>query len=141
MDRRGFIRMSIAGAGVGIIAPQVALAGSSTPSMAGGVFYTKDAPGRWSKKAAGHLPQIEVEKGQNGVAVRVTTGHEMLDYQHYIVKHILLDQNFGFIDEHLFDPMSEKAPISKFALKEYSGPLYALSVCNKHDTWMSVAEV
>jgi len=58
MDRRDFIRLSAYGTTAGIIAPTAVLA--STASMAGGVYYTKDAPGRWSKKVAGHLPAIEV---------------------------------------------------------------------------------
>jgi superoxide reductase len=28
-----------------------------------------------------------------------------------------------------------------FKLEQYSGPVYALSVCNKHDTWLNVAEI
>ena len=135
MDRRGFIRLSAIGAASGIIAPSSVLA--STPAMAGGVYYTKDAPGRWSKKVGGHLPNIEV----SGKNIQVTTGHEMNGYEHYIIKHLILNDKFEFISERMFDPMKDKAPISQFSLDEYSGRIHVLSVCNKHDTWLNTAEV
>jgi superoxide reductase len=135
MDRRRFIRLSAIGAATGIIAPSVVLA--STGSMAGGVYYTKDAPGRWSKKVGDHLPMIEV----SGSKIQVTTGHEMKGYEHYIIKHIILNNKFEFISEKMFDPMKDKAPISDFDLSGYSGPINVLSVCNKHDTWLNIAEV
>ena len=78
MNRRGFIRLSALGATAGIIAPTSLLASSS--NMAGGVYYTKDAPGRWSKKVGGHLPTIEV----SGKKIQVTTSHGMTGYEHYI---------------------------------------------------------
>jgi len=110
--------------------------------MAGGLFYTKDAPGRWSKKVGGHLPNIETAKGAGGkLEVKVVTAHEMKGYEHYIVKHVLLDKDFRFIDERMFNPTVDKAPISTFTLDAYQGPLHALSVCNKHDTWLNVIEV
>lgn len=141
MDRRSFIRLGILGVGAGIVAPKIVLAGADGASMAGGLYYTKDAPGRWSKKVAGHLPAIELEKGAEGLMVRVTTGHEMKGYEHYIIKHVLLDNNYRFLQENMFDPMKDPAPISTFTLASYSGPLYALSVCNKHDTWLNMIEV
>ena len=67
MNRRSFIHVSTLGAATGIMAPTVAF--SSTASMAGGVYYTKDAPGRWSKKIESHLPIIEV----SGEKIQVTT--------------------------------------------------------------------
>jgi len=141
MDRRNLIRLGVAGLAGGIIAPKLALAGGSSSSMAGGVFYTKDAPGRWSKKAAGHLPVIELDKNANNVAVRIVTGHEMKGYEHYIIKHVLLNRDFEFIDEKMFNPMKDSVPISTFELANYSGRLHALSVCNKHDTWLNFIEV
>ena len=135
MDRRGFIRLSALGAAAGIIAPTRVLASSS--SMAGGVYYTKDAPGRWSKKIGGHLPTIEV----SGKKIQVTTSHEMKGYDHYIIKHVILNDKFEFIDEKMFDPMIDKAPISQFDLGEYTGRIHVLSACNKHDTWLNMADV
>jgi len=104
--------------------------------MAGGLYYTKDAPGRWSKKAAGHLPTIEV----TGKSIKVITPHSMNDYEHYIVKHIILDKDFKFVAETMFKPGKDSAAISEYTL-ETSGPIHVLSVCNKHDTWMSIAKV
>ena len=65
----------------------------------------------------------------------------MSGYKHYIVKHVLLDKDFKFIAEKMFDPKKDKKPVSTFALGAYGGPLYALSVCNKHDTWIDVINI
>ncbi|MFT5219113.1 MAG: superoxide reductase [Gammaproteobacteria bacterium] len=135
MNRRSFIRLSALAAATGIIAPTTVLA--SRASMAGGIYYTKDAPGRWSKKVAGHLPNIEV----SGKTIQIVTGHEMKGYEHYIIKHIVLNDEFEFIDEKMFDPMKDKAPISQFDLGGYSGRIHVLSVCNVHDSWLNIAEV
>jgi len=142
MDRRSFIRLAVAGSAAGIIAPEIVLAGSkkiSSDPMSGGVFYTKDSPGRWAKKAGPHSPIIQTSSGKDGLVVDVVTSHPMKGYEHYIVKHMLLDKDFNFIDEKVFDPMKD-SPVSQFTLKSHSGPLYALSVCNLHDSWLTVAE-
>ncbi|MBL4712903.1 MAG: hypothetical protein JKX75_10500 [Gammaproteobacteria bacterium] len=139
MNRRNFIRLSALGATTGIIAPRAVLASAS--GMAGGVYYTKDAPGRWSKKVGGHLPNIEVSKSSAGVSIEVITSHEMLGFDHYIIKHQVLDNNFDFITERMFDPLKDKAPISEFSLGNYSGRIHVLSVCNKHDTWLNIIDV
>ncbi len=135
MNRRNFIRVSTLGAATGMMAPTVALA--STVSMAGGVYYTKEAPGRWSKKIESHLPIIEV----SGKKIQVTTPHGMTGYDHYIVKHMILNDKFEFIDEKMFDPTQDKAPISQFDLGNYSGRIHVLSACNKHDTWLNMADI
>jgi len=142
MDRRSFIRIGMAGAATGIIAPQMVLAGSlskkmSSGNMAGGVFYTKDAPGRWKKKAGAHSPIIE----KTDTGVQVVTGHPMKANDHWIIKHVLLDHDFNFIAQNMFDPLKDKAAVSEFTLSGHSGAIYALSVCNKHDSWLSVLEV
>ena len=142
MDRRSFIRIGMAGAATGIIAPEFVLGGVlgdklSKNNMAGGVYYTKDSPGRWAKKAGSHSPIIE----KTDTGVRVVTGHPMKEYEHYIVKHMLLDNDFKFITEHVFNPLTDKAPISNFALSGQSGAIYAISVCNLHDSWLTVLEV
>ena len=139
MERRNFIRLSVAGVGAGIIAPAIALAGSSKSGA--DIYYTKDAPGRWAGKVATHLPTIEIEKTGGKVIIKIVTAHEMKGYEHYIVKHVLLDQNYKFLDEQLFDPTKDQAAISTFALHDYSGPIYALSMCNKHDLWLNGADV
>lgn len=140
MDRRDFIRLSAAGVGAGMVAPAMALADSGKQA-AGSIYYTKDAPGRWSDKVATHLPNIEIEKAGGKVAVKIVTAHEMKGYEHYIVKHVLLDQNYKFIDEYLFNPDKDKAAVSTYTLHDYSGPIYALSMCNKHDLWLNGTEV
>ena len=135
MDRRSFIRLSALGATTGIIAPTAALA--ATANMAGGIYYTKDAPGRWSKKVAGHLPIIEV----SGNTIQVTTPHAMDWHAHYIIKHMLLNDKFEFVAEKMFDPVQHKTPISQFSLANYKGRIHVLSVCNIHDSWLNIAEV
>lgn len=145
MDRRSFIRIAAAGSAVGIIAPEIVLAGKAgsimNNNMAGGIFYTKDNPGRWAKKAGAHSPIIQTSAGKNGLSVDVITGHPMKPGVHWIVKHMLLDQDFNFIAEKIFDPSKDKAAKSHFDLGKHSGALYALSVCNLHDSWLSVVEV
>jgi len=135
MDRRNFIRLATLGAASGIIAPKLVLASNS--SMAGGLYYTKDAPGRWSKKIGGHLPTIEVD----GKSIKVTTAHDMSSYEHYIIKHMILDKDFQFVAEKMFKPGKDSVAVSSFTLDKTSGPIHVLSVCNKHDTWMNIAEV
>jgi len=141
MERRNFIGLAVAGSVAGIIVPNSVLAKSASAGMAGGVYYTKENPGRWGKKIAGHLPSVEVSKGSKGVKVQVFTAHGMSGYEHYIVKHVILDKDFNYIDEKMFDPMKDKAAVSEFDLGKYKGTLNVLSVCNKHDTWLNVVEI
>jgi len=142
MDRRSFIRIGMVGAATSIIAPKIVLAGSlgnkiSNNNMAGGLYYTKDSPGRWKKKAGSHSPILSrTDRG-----VQVVTGHPMKPNQHWIVKHVLLDENFNFIEQNLFNPINDKAAVTEFSLNGQSNAVYALSVCNLHDTWLSVLEV
>ncbi len=137
MERRDFIRLGALGATVGLVAPTLAIASSEVSiKSANDIYFTKAEPGRWSAKVATHLPSIEIEKAVGKVTIKVVTPHEMKGYEHYIVKHVLLDQNYKFIEEHLFDPTKDTAAISTFTLTDYSGPIYALSLCNKHDLWL-----
>ncbi len=135
MNRRNFISASVIGSAASLLASRSVLAApASTPSsqMAGGLYYTKASPGRWAEKATGHSPLINI---------KVTTPHEMKGYEHYIVKHIVLDKDYNFITEKVFDPAKDKAPISEHDLGAYKGEVNVLSVCNLHDTWLSVATV
>ncbi len=141
MDRRQFIQLGLVGVSGALIVPKMVLAEVPDSPMAGGVYYTEKAPGRWSKKVVLHLPSIELDKGKDGLSIQVMTHHPMDGYEHYIVKHVLLDKNFRFLDENMFDPTKDKAPTSTFMLPTYSGALYALSVCNQHDTWLNMIEV
>lgn len=142
MDRRVFIRLGMVGAATAIIAPKIVVAGPlgdkvNGNKMAGGVFFTTESPGRWAKKAALHAPIIE--KTADGV--KVTTPHPMDPGKHWIVKHVVLDKDFKFIAENIFDPSKQKEALSEFKLSGQSGAIYALSVCNLHDTWLTVLEV
>ncbi len=139
MDRRNFIHLGIAGAGAGLLMPTVGLAKAEQKTMAGGVYFTQQNPGRWSKKVGGHLPSIEVDKGN--AKVQIVTAHAMNGYKHYIVKHVLLDANYQFLQEKVFNPLEDKAALSVFSLGDYKGTVHALSMCNLHDVWISSAEV
>jgi len=142
MERRNFMRLSSAGLIASVVAPTMALANTYKPVKGtSDIYYTKEDAGRWSGKVATHLPSIDIEKVGNVVTVKVVTAHEMKGYEHYIVKHVLLDSNQKFLDEHLFDPTKDSAALSTFTLKDYSGKLYVLSLCNKHDLWLNSAEV
>ena len=142
MERRDFICLSVVSVGAGIIAPTIALANSENLVRGGSdIYYTKEDPGRWSEKVTTHLPNIEIEKAGAMITVKVATAHEMKGYEHYIVKHVLLDRNHKFIEEHMFDPAKDSEAISTFMLQDYSGPIYVLSMCNKHDLWLNGSEV
>jgi len=129
------------GAAAGIVAPTSVIASEPSPSMAGGVYFTKESPGRWSKKVGGHLPVVEVTKKEGSTSIKVVTPHEMKGVEHYIVKHVVLNDKFEFIAEKMFDLAVDKAPISEFDLGSYTGRVNVLSVCNKHDTWLAHADV
>ena len=136
MDRRRFFGLSVMGAaGAALLAGRAQAQSSSTLStpLAGGVYYTKENPGRWSAKVQGHMPVVQ---SQNGM-VMITTPHEMNGYEHYIVKHTILDPNMNVLGETMFDPAKVKAAVSQYEIKEYRGVAYALSMCNKHDCWLT----
>jgi superoxide reductase len=109
--------------------------------MAGVVYYTKEEPGRWAKKVAGHLPNLKVRTEAGKQMLEITTAHEMKAHEHYIVKHLLLDSSFGVVGEKMFDPTQDKAALSLFDVSGRTGKFYALSMCNKHDTWLATIEV
>ena len=142
MNRRSLIRIGIASATAGIIAPKIVLASTarqkiSENDMSGGVYYTKESPGRWSKKAGSHSPILE----KTDTGVRVITSHPMKQGEHWIIKHVLLDKNFNFIAENIFDPSKDKAAISNFNLTGQPDTIYALSVCNLHDSWLTMLKI
>ncbi len=146
LNRRTFLNLSLVGSTAGLFASVSANAVSEktqqkAKAMAGGLYFTKEAPGRWAKKAAGHTPLVKVSKSDSGATIKITTPHEMKGYEHYIVKHIVLDKDFKFLSEKVFDPTAEKSPISEHDVGVYRGTVYALSVCNLHDTWMASAAI
>jgi len=144
MNRRNFIYLGAAASGLSLITSPLIIA-AEVPKLvgAGGLFYTKEAPGRWKGKEGGHLPQMAIEKIDNKLKVTVTTEHVMKFHEHHIVKHQLLSQNFEYLDEKMFtDPEKDQDPTSTHELVDYKGEvIYALSFCNKHDTWLSMMKI
>ncbi len=142
MDRRDFMRIGLAGGVAGAVLPQSLVAAEQSPNMAGGVYYTKENPGHWAKKVGSHLPNLELVKGADGaVTVKVSTKHGQNGYKHYIVKHQLLDGNYRFIAETMFDPDKDDADSEYKLPAGYKGMVYATSMCNKHDVWLNGVEV
>jgi len=138
MDRRNFVRLGVAGGVAALFAPTSAIAGSKSSAglgsnMAGGLYYTSANPGRWGKKVGSHLPMIEKGAGK----IQAVTGHGMTAHAHYITKHILLDGDFNFLQEVLFDPTKDRVAKSEFITSKYNGTLYVVSHCNKHDAWVN----
>jgi len=144
MDRRHFMGVVAAGAALGAVTqPSMASTKSSTDlhSMSEGSLYlTKEKPGRWAAKAAGHLPVIEVNVAGGKTIVKITTPHGMEGYEHYIVKHQLFDEKMNLVGETMFDPTKD-GPISSYDMSGFAGQIYAVSVCNKHDMWISPGAV
>ena len=138
MKRRDLIRLGVLTTATTLFAPasMLAAAGTANPlasPLAGSVFYTRERPGRWAGKEAGHTPTFK----RSGATITVTTGHGMDGYVHYIVKHVILDEHFGFVRETMFDPAKD-APISRHDIGGLKNAVYALSLCNKHDAWVNV---
>lgn len=140
LNRRLFIGGGLVGATSPVLLHAVpaaaAGAGDALSSLSGSLFYTSEAPGRWAGKEDGHAPMIE----RSANMIEITTGHEMDGYHHYIVKHALLDADMNFVAETMFDPEKD-SPISEHSIKGLSGPLYALSLCNKHDLWVTAFNI
>ncbi len=137
MQRRLFIRnVGLVGMGLAVAGPQQVLANALDPMAsvpAGSLYYTKNHPGRWAGKEAGHVPTIE----RSGNTILVTTGHEMDGYTHYIVKHLILNDKLEFLHETLFNPEKD-APMSEHDISGLNRAVYAVSLCNKHDAWLNV---
>ena len=83
-----------------------------------------------------HSPLLAINEN----ILSVSTPHEMKGYDHYIIKHIVLDNRFNIISEKVFDP-SKETPISKHNIIGYEDKLYVLSVCNNHDTWVDIIKI
>ena len=139
-SRRLFIGAGLVGATSPVLLHAVpasaAGADEAMAQLSGALFYTSEAPGRWAGKEAGHAPKIE----RSASMIEITTGHEMDSYTHYIVKHTLLDADMNFVAETMFNP-DRDAPVSEHSIKGLSGRHYALSLCNKHDLWVTAFEL
>lgn len=140
MQRRLFIKgIGFVGVGTALAIPQVALAGGSDPmssKLAGSLYYTQAAPGRWAGKEGGHVPMIE----RNGNSIQVTTGHEMDGFVHYIIKHVILNEQLEFIREQMFNPEKD-SPVSEHDISGLQDVVYAVSLCNKHDAWLNALTI
>ena len=105
----------------------------SSGPLAGAIYYTKESPGRWLGLSEPHIPDIKIEKN----IIEVHSPHEMRGFEHYIVKHIIMDEKFRIISEKIFDATKD-IPLSKHDVSGYFGNIYILSVCNLHDTWLTI---
>jgi superoxide reductase len=142
MDKRQFIRVSMAGAAGALFVPGQLYAGLVEPALktrlAGGVYHTAEALGRWNQGVANHhLPRL----ARQGDRLQVTTPHPMIPYEHYIIKHQLLDANFGYLAERLYNPETDSKPETTFDIGGQQGVIYVLTVCNIHDMWINATEV
>ena len=112
MLRRSFISFAAGISGAlgasRLFAPDDLLAANVTDYLkgktAGNLLYTSDAPGKWSKKIRAHIPIIE----RDGDEIQITTKHKSIDWDHYIVKHVIFDDKFGYLDEVMFKPDKSK---------------------------------
>ena len=144
MNRRNFFTKSIILGSTLITSlniPNFVLANPSNKKvlngpLAGNVFYTENNPGRWSKKIKGHLPTF----GLDEKIIEVTTGHEMRGFEHYIIKHVIFDENLHIIGETFFNPEKD-VPISRHNIGNYQNTIYALSLCNIHDAWLNAIDI
>jgi len=139
-NRRAFLKSSLAVA-AGMAVGHVSPVSADSASFPGGIVYTAQKPGKWSKKVGGHLPNVNVE----GNKVTVTTTHGMTD-EHYIVRHTLVSGNGDVLGEKTFAPSDAEAK-SVFGLSDTQSKyawdtttLYATSFCNKHDLWVAEFE-
>lgn len=141
MKRRDFIRVGVAGSAGALFVPKELMAGMVEPALktklAGGVYHTAEAFGRWNKGVSEHhLPDLD----KKGSSLHVVTHHPMNPYGHYIIKHQMLDAKFNFITEKIYDPTSDK-PETSFDLSGHKGMVYVLTMCNVHDLWVNGTEV
>lgn len=99
-----------------------------------GIVYTKEKPGKWSKKIRSHAPMVSIKDGN----ITLETVHGMSE-EHYIVRHTLVTESGKVIGEKTFYPKDKNA-VSTFKLPENPKVLYATSFCNKHDLWLTRIE-
>jgi superoxide reductase len=146
MDKRSFLRLTLAGSSLSIFAPKAVYAAvMESPlksKLAGGMFFTEDALGRWNKgTATHHIAQIEKQTTGGKTQLHVASAHPMDGLDHFIVKHQLLDRDLKFMQEHLYKPTMDKKPEHVFDVGNHHGVVYAITVCNVHDLWVNMIEV
>ncbi|MBT5050638.1 MAG: hypothetical protein HOM58_19200 [Rhodospirillaceae bacterium] len=140
MDRRTALKLGMWGGASTLLLPSQTIA-ASDPAMlnspqAGGVYYTLSNPGRWAKKAKGHAPRL----ARTGNKIEVYTKHPMKGFKHYIVKHVLLDHKFNYVSETIFNPGKDQ-PLSEYDVSKLGNTIYAVSLCNLHDAWVSALKL
>lgn len=129
INRRYFLKGSfLAATGLVVLNPSKMFA--SDKNKFSGIVYTKDDPGKWSKKVKSHAPVATVD----GKKVTVKTMHGMSE-QHYIVRHTLVSKDGVVLAEKTLYP-TDKA-VSVFEVEKLPKSFYVTSFCNKHDLWVS----
>lgn len=129
-NRKDFLSATLgAAAGIGLLSSS-ASAEEKTGAYPKNIVFSKENPGKWSKKVGGHIPHVSVK----GKKVVVETKHSMSE-EHYIVRHTLVTPAGEMIASKTFKPTDAKA-ISEFDLPADQTELFATSFCNKHDLWV-----
>ena len=129
-NRRNFIKSAFALTAGIFVASVVPLA--AMENVVAGIFaYSKRKPGKWEGKAKSHAPIVTVK----GDTITIETKHGMSE-KHYIAKHTLLSESGKVLGEKYFSPTDKKA-ISTFKLTTKHEELFALSLCNLHDEWVT----
>ena len=146
MDKRSFIRLSVASGAADDFATREVLAAGMDKVIgsrfARDLFYTEHPFGRWTKGLADHhLPQLEKETSGGATQLHLATALPMNAYAHYIIKHQLHDHRLTFLREHLYNPTTDTKPETTFDLGNHRGVIYVLVICNVHDTWINMIEV
>lgn len=129
-NRRDFLKVSLA-AVAGMSVSKLPFASAESGLFPKGLIYTKDNPGKWSKKVKSHAPVVKIEPNK----ITIETKHPMTE-QHYIVRHTLVSQSGEVLGEKTFYPSDKKA-MSVFDMPAGHLVLYATSFCNKHDFWVT----
>ena len=137
ISRRRFLQYSLFPASTYLLSSSKSLSENFDTYMlkgplAGNLYYTKERPGKWYNEVASHIPIVK----KNSNLIEIITDHEMKGFEHYILKHVILDNQLKFISEKRFDP-SKDAAFSKHDISGYISDIFILSICNVHDTWLS----
>ena len=132
-DRRQFLKASLALSAAA--SATIPFAQARAANMTSGLLYSKDNPGKLSKKTGAHAPVVKIE-GNN---VNIQTNHGMTE-AHYIVRHTLVTESGEVVGEKTFSP-KDKLATSSFILPKGAKKLYATSFCNKHDLWITPISV
>lgn len=136
MNRRTFLTGAAAAAAFATITSKAGAAEQTTGGLPPkNLIYTNENPGRWDKKAATHVPKLEIAGGK----VKLTTPHPMTE-EHFIVRHGLLLADGTVVGNKTFTFKDQ--PVSEYELPAgYKGKVFGTSFCNQHDFWLTEASV